>query len=94
MTTLLDARFDALRAQGFTGAVNDMMVQWLQANGATSGVLADAWLEMLEANGIPAPANRTDGWYTLLGELGFTDGHINDREKAFWEAGGHIGPAD
>ena len=32
MPSLSDARFDALRALGHTGAVSDMLLQWLQAN--------------------------------------------------------------
>ena len=30
MPTVNDARFDALRSQGFTGATNDMLLQWLR----------------------------------------------------------------
>jgi hypothetical protein len=44
---LVDAKWDSLRAQGFTGAMSDMTLQWLQANGATSDQISDAWLEML-----------------------------------------------
>lgn len=87
MATLIDARFDALRAT-YTGAVNDMLLQWLQAGGATSSNLVDAWMEMLESQlGVEYTGNRSDDWYTLLGNLGFT-GARNDRETAFWVAGG------
>lgn len=85
MSSLADARFEALRAQLFTGATNDMVLQWLQANGAVSDCLPDAWLEMLDFYG--HIANRSDGWYSLLGELGFT-GAMNDRETSFWSGGG------
>ena len=60
--TLNDCRFTALRDQGFTGQTNDMLLQWLQDNGATSDCLPDAWLEMLIAQGA-TPAHRNDMWY-------------------------------
>ncbi len=89
MSTLSDARFDALRGQGFTGATSDMLLQWLQANGATSDAIPDAWEEMLTSNGYPY-GQRNDSWYAMLASLGFDTGAMNDREKAFWEAGGII----
>lgn len=84
---LNDLRFQALRDQGFTGSTNDMLLQWLQANGATSGQLNDAWSEMLVSKGFSLVIN--DGWYALLGDLGY-EGQINDRELAFWSDGGLI----
>jgi hypothetical protein len=92
--TLADAKFDALRDQGFTGAISDMTLQWLQANGATSGSITDAWLEVL-----PGTGQRNDRWYTVLGGMGYT-GSLNDREFAFWVDGGvlpgtvDVGPAN
>jgi len=80
--TLADAKFDALRDQAFTGTISDMTLQWLQANGATSGSLTDAWLEVL-----PGTGQRNDRWYKLLEDMGYT-GSLNDREFAFWAAGG------
>ena len=88
MPTITDARFDALRAQGFTGATNDLLLQWLKANGATSNALPDAWKEMLEAQGYTY-GSRNDSWYALLGDLGYT-GALNDRELAFWSDGGTL----
>jgi hypothetical protein len=92
--TLADAKFDALRDQGFTGTLSDMTLQWLQANGATSGSITDAWLEVL-----PGTGQRNDRWYTVLGGMGYT-GSLNDREFAFWVDGGvlpgtvDVGPAN
>jgi len=92
--TLADAKFDALRDQGFTGSISDMTLQWLQANGATSGSITDAWLEVL-----PGTGQRNDRWYTVLGGMGYT-GSLNDREFAFWVDGGvlpgtvDVGPAN
>ena len=88
MGTLSDDRFDSLRGQGFTGATSDMLLQWLQANGASSPAVPDAWKEMLAANGFPY-GHRNDSWYELLGSLGYT-GALPDREKEFWDAGGGV----
>ena len=87
--SLNDARFRALRIQTFTGATNDMVLQWLQDGGATSGSINDAWSEMLVAKGYSAV--RNDGWYALLGDLGHA-GQLNDRELAFWLDGGVLPP--
>ena len=91
---LNDLRRAALYAQGVPlGHNNDMVLTWLQINGAT-GVndLNDAWRAMLDAQ--LAENLRTghvnDDWYTLLGTLGFT-GTINEREWKFWYGGGTFG---
>ena len=88
--TLSDARFEALGAQGFTGATSDRLLQWLQANGATASAIPDAWMEMLAANGFPY-GQRNDSWYAFLGSLG-QEGNMNDREMGFWGSGGTISP--
>lgn len=55
MTTLQDAKHAALLAGlGVTeGHVNDMELLWLQALGATSGNIVDAWWEVFDAAAIP-----------------------------------------
>ena len=60
--TVNDAKFAKLRGLGHTGSISDMTLQWLQANGATSPAIPDAWLEMLTAKGFgpgaaPTPQN-------------------------------------
>ena len=90
MPTVSDARFAALRGQGFTGATSDMILQWLQANGATSSAVPDAWKEMLAAQGY-ASYQRNDDWYAFLGDIGYS-GSISDRELGFWVDGGTISP--
>lgn len=87
MTTLTDIRFETLRALLFTGSTNDMLVQWLQANGATSDCLPDAWEEMLFSKGFGDGYSRNDGWFGLLFFMGF-EGQMNDRELSFWLDGG------
>jgi hypothetical protein len=84
--TLVDAKWEALRDQGFTGAMSDMTLQWLQANGATSDRISDAWLEMLTDKGA-AGSQRSDMWYDLLGQMGY-EGALPDREFLFWINGG------
>ena len=85
-----DSRFDALRAQGFTGTNNDMMLQWAQAAGATSNQINDAVLEALLLNGAITPC-LSDAWIEYLISIGGV-GTRNDMELAFWESGGVISP--
>jgi len=94
MTTKTDARFAALRTQGFVGATNDMVLQWLQANGATSGAISDAWKQMLDIIQPPPPSHRADQWSTWLRLNGYgtTSGNRNDAELDFWGAGGLLVP--
>lgn len=91
MSQFNDARFAALRGQGFDGSTNDMLLQWAQAFGATSNQLNDAILEMLLLNGATSP-HINDAWYQFLVGKGFGPSHRNDMEFAFWEDGGIIGP--
>lgn len=95
MTTITDARFAALRGQGHTGAVNDMLFQWLQAAGATGNTLADLWQDLLVNVLSVGPASnyqRNDYWWQWLKANGYdTDGDsVNDMERQFWLAGGTI----
>jgi hypothetical protein len=94
MTTLSDARFDSLRSQGFTGAVSDMVLQWLKFNGATSNQYSDAWKEVLDIIQPPDPGQRNDQWFDWLFINGYGAPHkqINDMQIDFWEAGGLLIP--
>lgn len=86
---VVDAKFNALRSKGYTGAMPEMTLEWLRANGASGAAsLPDAWRAMLTSKGFNT-GNRTDDWFALLGSLGYT-GAINDREYAFWMAGGNF----
>jgi len=51
MPALTDVRFAKLRGLSHTGSTSDMLLQWLQANGATSPSISDAWIEYLAAAG-------------------------------------------
>lgn len=85
-----DTIFNALGALGYTGALNDRLLQWLQANGATSGNVMDAWRQMLQTQGA-TNSNIDAALFELLGALGYT-GHINERLRAFFADGGSFGP--
>ena len=85
MSQLNDCQYAALGTQGFVGSLNDRMLQWALANGATGGTLNDALFEMLGAQGGTGSLN--DRWYMVLGTLGYA-GSRNDRELAFWCDGG------
>jgi hypothetical protein len=85
--SLVDSRYQALIALGKSGHVNDMLMEWLFDNGATTAsTLNDRWMEMLASKGF-ADKQLNDNWYELLGSLGYT-GAMNDRELQFWQAGG------
>ena len=83
----IDAKWSALRGQGFTGAIPDMTLQWLKANGATSNCTSTAWQQMLASKGFTG--QRNTAWYALLGSLGYT-GALSDRELQFWLNGGSL----
>jgi hypothetical protein len=86
MPAVVDEKFATLRLL-YAGAMSDMTLLWLQANGATANAIPDAWKEMLAAKLVAIPTGqRNDDWYQLLGELGHT-GSMNDRELQFWVGG-------
>lgn len=91
MPNITDSKFAALRSQGYTGSISDMMLQWLQANGATSNSIPDAWREVLVIQGYGLQ-QRNDDWFALLGDLGYTTGSLNDRAAQFWLDGGELYP--
>lgn len=92
MSTLADARFEALRGLGLAGATNDMLLKWLQNNGATSNSLPDAWKEFLIAQGFVGDYQKNDAWAGFLIAAGYS-GALPDMELAFWR-GGAIIPLD
>jgi hypothetical protein len=94
MSTLVDLKFAALRSQGFTGSMSDMTLQWLQAGGATSGAIRDAWAEFLALQlGGSETGSFVDDWFAYLGSLGYV-GSLRDREYQFWFDGGSASPTE
>jgi hypothetical protein len=84
MSNLTDARFNALRGEGYTGSVNSMLLQWLHIGGATSPALPDAWAQWLDIKLVDSGAFN-ERWSAYLGSQGHT-GALNDRELQFWTA--------
>jgi len=89
MTSLIDCRFEVLRAKGYVGSTTDMLRVWLVAEGADPAIghINDLWQSMLASKGFTGQYN--DAWFEFLGSLGY-EGQINDREKEFWCDGGII----
>lgn len=84
MPTLSDVRFEKLRTAGHTGSTSDMLLQWLQAGGATASQMNDAWKEWLADKGYLTGSN-SDNWFAYLGSQGHT-GSMNDREIQYWSS--------
>ena len=85
MSQLNDNIHAALTGLGFTGQINDQMLAYYQANGATSGQINDAEVEWLKLQ-IVAPLEGeqlNDLWFQYLRELGHT-GALNDMQTAYW----------
>jgi len=94
MATLSDAKFAALRSQGLTGTVSDMMIGWLALNGATSPCIPDAWKQVLDIISPPDPNHRTDQWvyWLFINGYGAPNKQINDMLLDFWLSGGLLVP--
>jgi hypothetical protein len=73
--------------------MNDMMYKWLAANGGTGSTIDDLWRTMLISKGATA-SKRNDMWFQALGNMGYSQGSLVDREFAFWNAGGVLGSSE
>ena len=83
----VDVKYAALAALGYEGALPDRELQWLQANGATSNILPQAWSEMVASKGYGYPYAVQNGWMFVLKDQGYT-GALPDMEWHFWNNGG------
>lgn len=64
----------------YPGTVNDKLVAWLSAQGATGDTLMDLWLDFLSA--YPgAFGDRLDAWLTAQGASG---GSLKDKYNDYW----------
>jgi hypothetical protein len=70
--------------------LNDGLLAYYRANGATASQLNDAEYQFLIAQGA-APAHVNDMWVEYLTGLGYT-GTLDDMRKAFWKDGGATPP--
>ena len=82
MTLNTQAKWDALRSLSYTGAQEDMELQYYLDNGATSNSLRDAELEFLENLGYTT-GTITDRWKAYLNFLGYT-GTVDDMLPLYW----------
>jgi hypothetical protein len=80
-----DARYATLVSLGFTGQVNDMLLQYYLANGAVTPQINDAMLEFLVASGAQGE-QVNDMWVNYLISLGY-EGSINDMLLLYWTNG-------
>lgn len=89
MPTISDDKFAALRALGFTGALNDMTLAWLKSKGATANTINDAWHQIFNLMEAPAGSlsDRLFAWYRSLGYVG----SMSDMEAQYWADSGGVG---
>lgn len=82
--TLNDVIAVKLAALGFTGSINDKLLQFFLANGATTNKLRDAEKEWLLTK-TAAKASVVDMYEDYFDSLGFV-GNINEKMKAFFKS--------
>lgn len=71
--------------------VNEGLLAWYQAGGATSNALNDAAYEFLVAQGV-TPGHINDMWRAYLLTLGIPDGSLSDMLNVYWCQLGGIVP--
>lgn len=77
------AAYSKLISLGFSGTLNQMLLAYYLANGAsTPGNLGVAESEFLTVKGFPS-GTINERWYNYLGSLTYT-GSLNDRQVKFW----------
>jgi len=89
--SLTDERFEALRilVPLAPPTTNDMLFAWLATEGGTGDSLPDRWNTMLLSKAsITSQGQRNDMWFTVLTSNGFAQLTLNDKEMAYWLAGG------
>ena len=74
----------------YDGTVNEKLVQWLLANGATGGTLNELWHQFLDGQSVPE-GTLNERKFTFYGTLSFT-GTLCEREHDFFCDGAVIGP--
>ena len=67
---------------------NDGLMAWFAAQGAVGTTLQDLERDFLLAQAGTTDGTNNDLWMQYLTELGYTTGTLNDRQLAFWRAGG------
>lgn len=72
------------------GHINDGLLAYYQANGATSDDIDDAEYEFLLAQGADA-GHVNDMWFSMLTNLGYS-GALDDMKHDFWCIDGGVLP--
>lgn len=84
MSNNIDAKYDALKLFGYTGAQEDMELQFYQSFGITSRNIRDAEMEFLSFYGYRV-GDVSNRWKNFLIDRGFTGG-VDDMLPAFWKS--------
>lgn len=84
MSATQDIKRQVFALFGYTGTMQEQELQWLQANGATSDIIDEAWQQFLTAQGYTDP--RPEAWYKYLGSLGINKPTLIERERGYWSA--------
>lgn len=82
MKRVNNSRRAALKAKGYFGRENEMLLSWAQDNGAESDDLQDALIEMLQLNGATSH-NLNAAWTEVFKCLGLS-GSREEMEVIFW----------
>jgi hypothetical protein len=79
-----DAMKWALHKEFYEGALNDMLMQWLKAEGAAGEDIMKLWSSFFTIKGIPGTQHteRMKAWYSLEG---FTQITLSDSALAYWK---------
>lgn len=78
MAATNDAIYTKLVA--YPGSINDKLMAWLKAGGATGGSLKDLWMDYLSA--YPGTFNdRLNAWLDAQGASGST---VSDKYNDYW----------
>lgn len=88
IVVLFNSMMDAILGTTGGPTINDGLLAFYLANGATSGNLADAEREFLVARGV-STSHRADMWYEFLtGIVSLTlTGNVNDMKLEWWSNG-------
>lgn len=88
IVVLFNSMMDAILGTTGGPTINDGLLAFYLANGATSANLADAEREFLVARGV-STSHRADMWYEFLTGLGSMSltGNVNDMKLDWWSNG-------
>lgn len=83
MNRVKNTRRSALKAKGYLGREDDMLLAWAKDNGAESNELQKALIELLHLNGATSHELNA-AWTEVFKNLGLT-GSREEMEDSFWD---------